>query len=90
MRARVCLRLCRIFACSQVAQSDEFVTYPVELLVPLLSSDLLNVSCEEQVLTAVRRWLEYTDCNSPSLVARSANTVVQRVLKLPPASIPFL
>ena len=47
----------------QVSKCDEFLLYPVELLVPLLSHSEVNVSCEEDVFHAAMRWLQHEDAS---------------------------
>eukprot|EP00117_Sycon_ciliatum_P050731 scpid86555/ scgid35777/ Kelch-like protein 3 len=58
----------------EVSVCEEFVTYPLELLLPILRNDLLNVECEEQVLEAVLRWYNHHEgyCNTGANISSSA------------------
>jgi len=56
-------------------QSNEYVQITLDVLVSLLSSDSLNVSCEELVWAAVVRWVEADTKTRADQVARLLRTV---------------
>lgn len=43
----------------EVIESEEFLLLPVNQLIDIISSDELNVKCEDQVYTAIMSWVKY-------------------------------
>ena len=42
-----------------VKESEEFLCLPINQLIDIISSDELNMTCEEDVFNAVMQWISY-------------------------------
>ncbi len=40
-------------------ESEEFLCLPINQLIDIISSDELNMTCEEDVFNAVMQWISY-------------------------------
>ena len=69
----------------EVTSSEEFLLLPVQQLIDIISSDEVNVRCEEQVFTAVMNWVRH----SPADRKDQLPTILQHV-RLPLVSPKFL